>query len=100
MGEFLIKVGEFCAKLGEFWTKVGEGTVRDAAGRAGVRQGGTLGRAPFQSGGADPQKNVIFVSRAFYVVKTDVFGHVKMLAENVSLKTRRNMLTFSANIFT
>ena len=58
-----------------------------------------VSRAPFQSGGADPQKNVIFVSRAFYVVKTDVFGHVKMLAENVSMILRVLRLTFSTNIF-
>ena len=51
-------------------------------------------------GRADPEKNVIFVSTAVFVVKTDVFGHVKMLAENVSMFLRVLRLTFSANIFT
>ena len=59
-----------------------------------------LGMPVRRFGRADPPKNVIFVSRAVFVVKKGVIGHVKMLAENVSLFLRVLRLTFSANIFT
>ena len=58
-----------------------------------------LGMPIWKSGGADPPKNVIFVSRAVFIVKKGVFGHLKMLAKNVRTFLRVLMLTFSANIF-
>ena len=54
---------------------------------------------PPSPGRADPEKNVIFVSTAVYVVNIDVFGRLKMLAENVSMFLRVLRLTFLANIF-